>query len=91
MTATPPPKSFPAEQTAAMRDEIDLMVNQWIDRGWSMEAATGTLLGYALHRAKAGAWQTLDQIVHSIRSAWPLMKIPTPPTPSESSDGGSKL
>lgn len=71
-----PPKSFPAEQTTAMRDELDQLVNAWIDRGWSMEATAGTLLGYSLHLAKAGGWQTVDEIVSTIRSAWPLMKIP---------------
>ena len=65
---------FPADQTATMRAELDALVNTWIDRGWSMEAATGTLLGYALHLAKAGKWQTLEQIIASIRAAWPLMQ-----------------
>lgn len=73
---TPPPKYFPVDQTSGMRAELDQLVNTWIDRGWSMEAATGSMLGYSLHVAKAGGWQTIDQIVTTIRSAWPLMKVP---------------
>jgi len=70
------PRSFPAEQTEAMRDELDQLVQTWVDRGWSMEAATGTILGYSMHMAKAGRWQTLDEIIHTMRSAWPLMRVP---------------
>jgi hypothetical protein len=63
-----------AEQSALMRDEVDRLVNMWIDRGLSMESASATLIGYGLHMLKAGGWQTLDQLVASMRAAWPLMK-----------------
>lgn len=81
MTESPPkdpPKSYPIEQTTAMRDELDRLTNSWQERGWSAEAAAGTVLGYGLHLMKAGRWQTVDELVHTIRSAWPLMRIPQP-------------
>lgn len=62
-----------------MRGELDALVNTWIDRGWSMECASATLTGYAMHLIKAGKWQTIDQVIASIRAAWPLMKVPGAP------------
>jgi hypothetical protein len=70
---------YPADQSATMRSELDALVNSWIDRGWSLECAAGTLMGYAMHMVKAGKWQTVDQVVASIRAAWPLMKVPRGP------------
>ncbi len=70
---------YPAEQSDTMRAELDALVNTWVDRGWSMEGASGTLMGYALHMLKAGKWQTIDQVIASVRAAWPLMKVPTRP------------
>lgn len=68
---------YPADQSTTMRNELDALVNTWIDRGWSMEYAASTLMGYALHMTKAGKWQTVDQMIASIRAAWPLMKVRT--------------
>ena len=65
---------FPADQTATMRAEIDALVEAWIDRGWSMEGASATLIGYGMHMLKAGKWKSLDEVITSIRAAWPLMK-----------------
>lgn len=70
------PTQYTPEQTAEMRLELDKLVEAWVDRGWSMEGAAGTIIGYGMHMMKAGAWQTIDQLVTMIRSAWPFMKVP---------------
>jgi hypothetical protein len=70
------PKSYPVEQTTAMRAELDQLMLTWQERGWSLEASAGTVLGYGLHLMKEGRWQTVDELIHTIRSAWPLMRVP---------------
>lgn len=72
MSGEPPANTF-----TAMRDELDALVATWIDRGWPMEEAATVLTGYAMHMIKAGRQRTLEQVIASIRAAWPLMKVPT--------------
>lgn len=70
------PRSYPVEQTTAMRAELDQLMISWSERGWSTEAAAGTVIGFGLHLMKAGRWQTIDELISTIRSAWPLMRVP---------------
>lgn len=65
-----------------MRDELDDLVTSWIQRGWSMDEAGTVLTGYAMHLIKASRQRTLEQVIASIRAAWPLMKVPPPRTPT---------
>lgn len=67
---------FPKEQAEGMRQELDALVNTWLDKEWSMESASATLIGYGLHMVKAGKWQSLDELIANIQLAWPLMKVP---------------
>ena len=63
-----------AQEAAEMRAQLDALVETWVDRGWSMESASATLIGYGLHLLAAGRWQTLDQLFASVRAAWPTMQ-----------------
>jgi hypothetical protein len=59
-----------------MRDELDALVTRWIEGDASMDQAATVLTGYAMHLLKAGRQRTLEQVIASIRAAWPLMKVP---------------
>lgn len=61
---------------ATMRDELDALVTRWIKGGGSMDQAATVLTGYALHLIKASRQRSLEQVIASIRAAWPLMKVP---------------
>ena len=68
----------PTSPFSSMRDELDTLVASWIDRGWPAEEAATVLAGYAMHMIKAGRKRSLEQVIASIRAAWPLMKVPAP-------------
>jgi hypothetical protein len=68
----------PTNPFTSMRDELDALVTSWLNRGWPMDEAATVLTGYAMHMIKAGRKRSLEQVIASIRAAWPLMKVPAP-------------